>query len=236
MRRFLGICGGILLAGSLNASTILFDSTQQPPDLSGGTSIDAWAPQGLYAEFSTGAYTGVLNDVAVLLYGDPTAAGAVAVDFCLNSSSPAGSNSPVSCSALGSANYTRGTLSEDTPTLIDVQFANPLAAPTLLAGKSYWIQLTTSDQSIAWSFTDDYADGTDVSCPPGQGTGCEFFQLGDTPPQPNTDGPLQLRVEIQPGSTGTTSTPEPDSFFLGFSAFAVAALFRRRNRSVRLPL
>jgi hypothetical protein len=227
MSRLAILCCAFLFACNLRADMIIFNDTQQMPDGDqSGNAIGAWVDfGGFYAQFSPGTYSGVLSAVGLLLVGDinsPTSTGSITVDFCTDSA-----NSPQNCSPLGTANYgTAGnpSLSSGAFTLLPVDFSNPATNPTVSAGNQYWIELTTSDLTVAWATTPDYADGFEVSCPPGTGVGCENYQLGSLASSPNTDGgPFQMEVEIAP------SIPEPDSFLLVTSVIAALRLLRRRR-------
>lgn len=208
------LCGGFLLACSLQADLIIFNTTLQTPDISGGLQMEPF-PNGIFAEFSPGSYSGLISDIELSLtvdIGGLSAPGSVAVLFC----SSDGEGNPQDCASLGTAAYTSATSNLDP---IAVDFTS--SAPTVDAGNQYWIELTSADPTVAWSFTDDFLDGTEIGCAPGTGVSCENFQING---QTGSDdgGPFQMEVEIAP-------SPEPANFLLATSAFAMLALFRRRH-------
>src|ERR1039458_10888752 len=78
MRRLLGVCGGLALALSLRAGTIvLYDSTEQA-----STGVDSIADLGpLYDSFSTGASSGALSYLGLLVGIPPTSGGGAGARF-----------------------------------------------------------------------------------------------------------------------------------------------------------
>ena len=214
MSRFLMVCSGFLLACSLQAGTVLYDSTGQTP--TGFDPIQSFGP--LYDSFSTGANSGSLSnlefvlstgantDLESMLSGDGTSA-SISVDLYADSGS----------STVGGFLANLGTIDDSSLpsslTLIDLTL---VSNPYLDSGTRYWIGLTGSGNTTGiWSYT------TDTS---GIGVNGEYFQnsVGTAPNNP--DGGYQMEVEVG-------ATPEPSTLLLGASTLLALALLRRRLAS-----
>lgn len=201
MSKSIIIWGGLLLALSLRGDTILYDSTPQASN--GYDGIQSFGP--LYDSFSTGANSGALSNLELLLNSPaPTDNGSFSVGlYADNGSTPGGL-----ISGLGTVNDSSLTSSNS---LIDVALtANPILSP----GTTYWIGLTGTT-SANWSWT------TDTS---GVGVSGELFSNKNGTFQNNDYGGYQMKVEV-----GTSAVPEPSTLFISALTLAGLVLFRRRH-------
>ncbi len=203
MSRLLALFGGLVLCGSLQASTVLFDNIAAFPD--GSDPIAAIGP--LFDSFSTGANSGALSVVEFALSGDPTSGGSISVDLFADNSSSAGSLlanlGMIDDSQLGSV-----------PNVVVLNLAS---GPTLAANTRYWIGLTGPSSSGAWDWSLDVT---------GTGVANEFLQnvFGTFAAD---QGVYQMQVQI---SGASNATPEPASLFLsGVALLACGAVLKRRS-------
>jgi len=197
-------CGGILLAWSLQAGTI-YDSTQQIAD--GADPIEYAGPfvssGPLYNSFSTGATSGTLSNLELLLGAPLVVDGLIAVGLYSDSSTTPGGL----IASLGTVDDSTLTGSYNLVTVILT------ANPDLSAGTRYWIGLSSDATGARWDYT------TDTS---GIGVAGEYYS-NSSGTSPNVDGGgYQMEVEV-------TSTPEPSTFLFGASMLATLAMLRRRG-------
>ena len=195
------LCGAFLFAGSMHAGIIVYDSTGQASN-----GADSLTQGALYDSFSTGANSGTLSELVLLLDGDQTSAGSIAVGLYADSSiSP------------GALMTTLGTINDSSLTaglsLVTVTLGTQ---PALSTGTRYWIGLVGTSSTGHWSYTFDTS---------GIGVNGEFASnfTGTFPNNP--DGGYQMEVEL------TAATPEPSTLILGAGALAILAAFLRRRPS-----
>ena len=202
MRRLLGVCGGLALALSLRAGTIvLYDSTEQA-----STGVDSIADLGpLYDSFSTGASSGALSYLGLLVGIPPTSGGGSASSFTVGLYAD-------NDTAPGPLITDLGTVSDSSLTgsvsLIDVVLT---ADPVLSSDTRYWIGLSGTTAAY-WAWTIDTS---------GPGVNGEYYADVEGTFPTNPFGGYQIEVEIN-------STPEPSTLFLGASALALVLLRRGR--------
>lgn len=200
MSKLLMVCGAILLVSSLQAGTVVYDSTQQTTD--GSDPIEFTGP--LYDSFSTGATAGALSNLELVLgLGEP-ADGLISVGLYSDSGTTPGSL----ISVLGTFD---DSILTGSPDLITVTLT---ANPELSAGTRYWIGLSSDATEAGWDWTFDTS---------GAGVDSEYYSntFGTSPN--DGDSAYQMEVEV----TGS-SAPEPSTFFFGASVLAALALFRGR--------
>jgi hypothetical protein len=201
-------------ASPAKAAAIVYDNLAAP--VGGSDSISGAAP---LDSFSTGAQGGNLVGVTLLLSATPTDGGSITVNLYSDSSQAPGglitSLATILDSALGSS---------------PADFAVTLAVqPTLLAGTRYWIGLTATTSSGAWSWSTDNS-GTDVNTELHQDFGnifCNSAFAGCShvvSPEPYI---MQVAVDT------TIPVPEPaTAALIGVGMLGLGIL---RRRQVRAP-
>jgi hypothetical protein len=217
--------GGLLVAFSLQAETVLFDSTTTPPYPSGQIPAPEDPIQGglgpLYASFSTGVNFGVLSNLELVLDTDGTDTGntgSISVDLFADSTSCPSSTTDcvggfiANLATIGDASLVSGG------SLIGVSLASN---PSLNSGTRYWIGLTGTGTDGYWVFNSD-TNGVGVN-PDGVPGDPEFIQNSGGTFADNPDGPYEMEVEV------TQTTPEPSTLFLCTSTLVALALRRRRT-------
>lgn len=194
------VCGAILLASSLQASTVAYDSTQQTTD--GAAPIEFVGP--LYASFSTGATSGALSNLELLLGLGEAPDGLITVGLYSDSGTTPGSL----ISDLGAFD---DSILTSGPDLFTVALT---ANPELSAGTRYWIGLSSSGTLAGWDWTSDTS---------GTGVDGEYYsdRFGTYP----NDGDRAYQMEVE---VTASSAPEPSTFFFGASMLAALAALRRR--------
>jgi hypothetical protein len=202
MSRFGAVCGGLFVALSMQAGTIIYDSTSQTPN--GADPVATTGP--LYDSFSTGLTAGNLVGLEFLLNGDNTSEASFSVDLFADSGS----------TTVGLLIQNLGTIQDSslsaTDSIIDVSL---VANPLLNAGTRYWIGLTGAETTASWSWTEDTS---------GIGVNGEFFQNSHGTFPNNPEGGYQMQVQIS-----DVSTPEPATLLLVTAALAALALLHRRR-------
>jgi len=205
MSRFLASCSGLLLAFSLQAGTVLYNSTGQSSN--GADSVQNFGP--LYDSFSTGTNSGAISAVEfVLNVGVGTAPGSFSVDLFADSGT----------TSVGGLIGNLGTIDDSSlSTSLSLIALNLANHPDLAAGTRYWIGLTSigtdPGTSASWSWTLDTS---------GTGVNGEWFQNSSGTFANNTGGGYQMDVEVGGG------VPEPSTLLLGVSSLAAFAFLRRR--------
>jgi len=184
----------------LHASIVLFENTALTPSGSLPVFTD-------YASFSTGAQSGTLSKVVVVLSGDNTSSGTIDVGLYSND---IGDVPGALATSIGTIQDT-GLAGTPTPFGVSLT-SNPLLA----AGTRYWIGLTSSTTSAICSYSIDSS---------GAGVANEFYSQSAGSSSPNSTGPLLMEVDMTP-----SAVPEPATFLFGATALASMALYRRRVR------
>ncbi|MGB7758780.1 MAG: choice-of-anchor R domain-containing protein [Bryobacteraceae bacterium] len=192
-------CGGILLASSLQAGTIYDDVLAAP---SGVDSIETDGP--LYDSFSTGASSGTLSNVELLLYAGGAADGPITVGLYSDNGTTPGSLIAVL------ETFDDSTLRGGFQLVTLVLAANP----GLSAETRYWIGVF-GETADGWAYT------TDTS---GTGVAGEYYSNSGGTSQNEDGGGFQMEV-------GITPAPEPSTFFA--SMLFALAMFRRATRPLQ---
>ena len=204
MSRLLATCSGLLLACSLHAGTVLYDSTGQAS--SGSDAILSFGP--LYDSFSTGTNSGALSAVEfVLQISGESAPGSFTIDLFADSGS----------TTVGGFIANLGTIDDSSLSCSLSLITLTLAShPNLAANARYWIGLTSTGSdpgtTAKWSWTMDTS---------GTGVNGEFFQNPNGTFANNAGGGYQMEVEVG-------GTPEPSTLLLGVTSLLALALLRRR--------
>jgi len=189
------VSAGLALAGIPASATVLYDNLSA--SISGEDFVSSSGP--VADSFSTGGSAVSLTDVKVMVSGDPTSTGDISVSLLAD-----GSTSPGGLIAtLGS--IVAGSLGTDV--VYDFSLVSPMA---LASDTRYWIELTTSNDSVTWPWS------LDVS---GTGVGSEFF-ANSSGVSPNEFGPYLMQVN---------AVPEPAALSLIAISILALGILRRKN-------
>ena len=202
MRKIINVCGSLLLACSLHAGTIVFDSTSQ--DSIGSDSVGQVGP--LYASFSsdTDAMSS-LDGIVLLLQGNSSSSGSISVDLYADS----GSNT------VGAFVSNLGTVADSSLSSSGNLVSLVVSDFVLDASSRYWIGLTGTNTSADWSWTTD-TSGTGVD-------GESYANMFGTF-QNDSNSAYQMELE-----ESMVVSPEPGTLLLcccGASVAVGARLFR----------
>ncbi|MFZ0638819.1 MAG: PEP-CTERM sorting domain-containing protein [Candidatus Acidiferrales bacterium] len=199
-RPFLIVLCLLIVPSGLRASTV-YNNLGSTSD--GSDPISSFGP--LADSFATGSSNFSFDSLTVLLDVSSTdSSGSVTASLLSNNSG-----------APGSSLLVLGTVSDLSLSTSLTDYTFSFSTYTLLADTTYWIQLSSSNGSVAyWAWSLDQS---------AQGVAGQFFSNEDGV-FPNTDGPYQMEV----GGTGTSATPEPSSLFLAFTGLLGLAPLRRK--------